>query len=130
MRRSGSREAVDLWVRDEGEGLPVVLLHGFTGSGDSMSDLVSPTTNRVIAPDLIGHGLSPAPDQLGVYKMEAMVGQLDGCLSSVRFRFCLKSATNHVEVVFPSLQPLKPIEPAGDNPQSIRPDGMHQLELE
>ena len=44
MRRSGSREAVDLWVRDEGEGLPVVLLHGFTGSGDSMSDLVSPTT--------------------------------------------------------------------------------------
>ena len=76
MRRSGSREAVDLWVRDEGEGLPVVLLHGFTGSGDSMSDLVSPYTNRVIAPDLIGHGLSPAPDQLGVYKMEAMVGQL------------------------------------------------------
>ena len=76
MLRKRSGEAVDLWVRDEGEGLPVVLLHGFTGSGDSMSELVSPTTNRVIIPDLIGHGLSPAPDQLSVYRMEAMVGQL------------------------------------------------------
>jgi len=76
MLRTGSGEAVDLWVRDEGEGLPVVLLHGFTGSGDSMSELISPTTNRVIIPDLIGHGLSPAPDQLDVYRMEAMVGQL------------------------------------------------------
>ena len=76
MLQKSSGEAVDLWVRDEGEGLPVVLLHGFTGSGDSMSELISPTTNRVIIPDLIGHGLSPAPDQLSVYRMEAMVGQL------------------------------------------------------
>ena len=41
-----------------------------------MSGLVSPTTNRVIIPDLIGHGLSPAPDELCVYRMEAMVEQL------------------------------------------------------
>ena len=76
MRRSGSGEAVDLRVRDEGDGLPAILLHGFTGNGDSMSGLVSPTTNRVIIPDLIGHGLSPAPDELCVYRMEAMVEQL------------------------------------------------------
>ncbi len=76
MRRSGSGEVVDLRVRDEGDGLPVILLHGFTGNGDSMSGLVSPTTNRVIIPDLIGHGLSPAPDELCVYRMEAMVEQL------------------------------------------------------
>ena len=40
MLRTGSGEAVDLWVRDEGEGLPVVLIHGFTGSGDSISELI------------------------------------------------------------------------------------------
>ena len=35
MLQKSSGEAVDLWVRDEGEGLPVVLLQGFTASGDS-----------------------------------------------------------------------------------------------
>ena len=32
MLQKSSGEAVDLWVRDEGEGLPVGLLHGFTGA--------------------------------------------------------------------------------------------------
>ncbi|MEO3948062.1 alpha/beta hydrolase [Gorillibacterium sp. CAU 1737] len=57
---------------DEGEGRPLVLLHGFCGSSaywQEVIPLLAPHF-RVIAPDLRGHGESEAPDEL-VYRMEA-----------------------------------------------------------
>ncbi len=111
MLQTDSGEAVDLWVRDEGEGLPVVLLHGFTGSGESMSGLVSSSTNRIIIPDLIGHGLSPAPDELSVYRMNEMVEQLHQliqeklnepavlCGYSMGARLALSYAFKHAEEI-------------------------------
>ena len=54
---------VDLTGRDEGQGPPIVLLHGVGGS-HTVWNAVLPglaRDHRVIAPDLRGHGRSPAP---------------------------------------------------------------------
>jgi 2-succinyl-6-hydroxy-2,4-cyclohexadiene-1-carboxylate synthase len=47
-------------VRELGSGRPLLLLHGFTGSGSSWAGHVSgfARTRRTIAPDLPGHGVS------------------------------------------------------------------------
>jgi 3-oxoadipate enol-lactonase len=57
---------------DEGTGRPVVLLHGFPLSRAMWHEQISGIgpSYRVIAPDLRGHGESPAPE--GVYTMDAM----------------------------------------------------------
>ena len=52
-----------LFHRDSSGGEPLLLLHGFTGSGDDWKHVFAePLTGfRVIAPDLPGHGRSPNP---------------------------------------------------------------------
>jgi 2-succinyl-6-hydroxy-2,4-cyclohexadiene-1-carboxylate synthase len=54
---------IEFRVEDNGNGPPLVLLHGFTGSSASWApfgrDLAS--DHRVVAIDLIGHGASSAP---------------------------------------------------------------------
>ena len=52
-----------LFFRDTGDGEPLLLLHGFTGSGDDWKHVFSePLAGfRIIAPDLPGHGQSPNP---------------------------------------------------------------------
>ena len=81
----GSRIAaggVELAVREHGPatGIPVVVLHGFTGSAIAMDPLTerlaAALPGRIICPDLIGHGNSEAPDDLDVYRVEAMAGQV------------------------------------------------------
>lgn len=67
---------------DQGAGPVVVLLHGFPLSRAMWTEQVKAlsASHRVIAPDLRGHGESPAPD--GAYTMESMaddvVELLDG----------------------------------------------------
>lgn len=53
-----------LSTRIAGDGPPLVLLHGFTGSADAWADLASRLARRrrVIAFELPGHGASPVPD--------------------------------------------------------------------
>ncbi len=65
-------------------GVPVIVLHGFTGSAQAMAPLTerlaagdpSRPAPRVIAPDLVGHGDSDSPDALDLYRVEAMAGQV------------------------------------------------------
>lgn len=55
--------SVELWVRDEGQGPPLLFLHGVGGS-HAVWNAVAPELSkryRVLAPDLRGHGRSPAP---------------------------------------------------------------------
>jgi len=54
---------MSLFVRDTGTGEPLVLLHGFTGSGDDWQHVFAEPLPgfRIIAPDLPGHGRSPNP---------------------------------------------------------------------
>lgn len=66
------------------DGVPVVVLHGFTGSAQAMAPLTERLAVgerpgpplRVITPDLVGHGGSDSPDNLAVYRVEAMADQV------------------------------------------------------
>jgi pimeloyl-ACP methyl ester carboxylesterase len=59
---------LQLFYRDSGSGEPLLLLHGFTGSGDDWQHVFTdPIAGyRVIAPDLHGHGRSTNPS--GVFR--------------------------------------------------------------
>ncbi len=75
---------VELAVNQRGPeaGVPILVLHGFTGSAQAMEPLAerlaAGLTARVICPDLIGHGRSEAPDDIDRYRVEAMAGQVAG----------------------------------------------------
>ena len=55
---------VELHCRDEGEGPPILLLHGVGLSHATWNEVVRSLARdfRVLAPDLRGHGKSPSPD--------------------------------------------------------------------
>jgi 2-succinyl-6-hydroxy-2,4-cyclohexadiene-1-carboxylate synthase len=66
-------------------GTPVVILHGFTGSAESMRDVVAELceTRTTICIDLVGHGCSDAPDQLECYSMGRCVEQIAAVINSL-----------------------------------------------
>jgi pimeloyl-ACP methyl ester carboxylesterase len=68
---------------DDGPGPAVVLLHGFPLSRAMWEEQVSGigSTYRIIAPDLRGHGASPAPE--GVYTMDEMADDVVELLDSL-----------------------------------------------
>jgi len=63
-----------LHFAEQGSGPPLLLLHGLGASGFSWRDNLGPLSRhfRVLAPDLPGHGRSPAPLD-GDYSLEALV---------------------------------------------------------
>lgn len=65
-------QTVSLHYTEQGQGTPLVLLHGFPLSSAIWQEQVRALSDhyRIITPDLRGHGASPAPD--GTYDMEAM----------------------------------------------------------
>jgi len=69
---------ITLNIELAGDGPPLLLLHGFTGSAATWGPhvaLLAPHF-RTIAPDLIGHGRSDAPSDPERYRMERCVGDL------------------------------------------------------
>ena len=78
-------DGVTLHARIDGQGPPVVLLHGFTGSGRSLAGLArglrdAYTTIRI---DLVGHGLSAAPAEGAAYRMPRCVEQLAAAMDAL-----------------------------------------------
>jgi pimeloyl-ACP methyl ester carboxylesterase len=75
---------VKLHYSEAGNGIPLVLLHGFPLSSDTWRTQRDALSNRwrVITPDLRGHGMSPAPD--GIYEMEMMARDVFALLDSLR----------------------------------------------
>ncbi len=70
-------DPIELHARDEGQGPPIVLLHGAGGSHtvwNSVLPLLAPEF-RVIAPDLRGHGRSPNPPG-STYSFEELSGDV------------------------------------------------------
>jgi 2-succinyl-6-hydroxy-2,4-cyclohexadiene-1-carboxylate synthase len=59
-------------VRAAGHGAPVMLLHGFTGSGDVWADVSArlEASYTVIRPDGLGHGETDAPEDPSLYDIE------------------------------------------------------------
>ena len=67
-----------LRVNDTGDGPPLLVLHGFTGSSETWAPLV-PTfrsAHRVVTVDLPGHGLSSAPANPRRYSLAALANDL------------------------------------------------------
>lgn len=69
---------VDFHLGEHGNGTPLVLLHGFTGSAASWSSLSSDLgrLHHVVAIDIIGHGGSSAPVDPSRYEFELALRDL------------------------------------------------------
>src|SRR5437879_3327967 len=68
---------VTLSIKEEGDdGLPLLLLHGFTGNNTNFDMLISPLAERgwhVVAPDHRGHGKSDKPEREEDYSIDIYV---------------------------------------------------------
>jgi 2-succinyl-6-hydroxy-2,4-cyclohexadiene-1-carboxylate synthase len=78
-------DGLDFWVDRYGQGPPVVLLHGFTGSRSSWYSLTRAieaefTTYSV---DLIGHGRTASPASVERYRMDRAVDDLVALLRAL-----------------------------------------------
>jgi 2-succinyl-6-hydroxy-2,4-cyclohexadiene-1-carboxylate synthase len=73
-----------LHVALEGEGPPLLVLHGFTGSSESMEGIATGLRDafRSVRLDLVGHGRSDAP-KAGFYTMESCVTQVAEALDAL-----------------------------------------------
>lgn len=73
-----STDGVVYQVHSMGERMPLVILHGFTGTGRGMLKAFSDIrdSRRLIAPDLLGHGETDAPDDPHRYRMESAAADI------------------------------------------------------
>ncbi len=71
--------------REAGEGEPIVLLHGITGSSETWLDVFAGLAERysVIAPDLLGHGHSAKPR--GDYSLGAYASGIRDLLAALGY---------------------------------------------
>jgi 2-succinyl-6-hydroxy-2,4-cyclohexadiene-1-carboxylate synthase len=71
-------EGVRHYLYEAGEGPPVLLLHGFTGSSSSFEQVVAVLQSdfHVVAVDLIGHGRTDAPAAAEPYRLNRVVNYL------------------------------------------------------
>lgn len=67
------------------EATPVVILHGFTGSTESMRGVVAELceTRTTVCVDLVGHGCSDAPEDIAAYSMSRCAEQLSCVLDAL-----------------------------------------------
>jgi 2-succinyl-6-hydroxy-2,4-cyclohexadiene-1-carboxylate synthase len=66
------------YVSESGSGMPVVLLHGFTGSSENWLHLAERLSRRfrVLVIDLPGHGRTDAPEDVARYRFERVADDL------------------------------------------------------
>lgn len=76
---------VHLEARAAGRGMPLLLLHGFTGRGSSWTTHLPALgrSHRTIVVDLLGHGRSDAPADPARYAIESQAGDLAALLRAV-----------------------------------------------
>ncbi|MYW90597.1 alpha/beta hydrolase [Amycolatopsis rubida] len=78
VHRFRARDGLELAYRELGEGTPVVLLHGFTSSGEAwlrsgLAEQLAERGFRVLLPDFRGHGASPRPGDPAGYPPDVLV---------------------------------------------------------
>jgi pimeloyl-ACP methyl ester carboxylesterase len=77
---------ISLYVEDHGDGIPVVLLHGFPDSARLWRQQVPVLVAhgfRAIVPDLRGYGRSDRPDDVAAYRLRNAVGDVTGILDAL-----------------------------------------------
>jgi pimeloyl-ACP methyl ester carboxylesterase len=70
-------DGVQLAYRETGSGRPLILLHGFMGTGSDWldrgpGDTLAATGFRLVLPDFRGHGQSPRPHDLPAYPPDVL----------------------------------------------------------
>ena len=77
---------LQFYVRDQGSGAPVILLHGFPDTGDLWRNQV-PALNkrgfRTIVPDMRGRGRSSKPPAVSDYRLSTIVRDVTGILEAL-----------------------------------------------
>lgn len=83
--RVGVAPDLELWAEVTGRGSPVLLLHGFTGSGREWDGVVGALGAgvRAVAVDLVGHGRSGAPTDPARYAPERAARDLRALLDAL-----------------------------------------------
>ena len=81
-----SVERFDLSTGDDQDAAPIVLLHGFTGAAGTWRAFAQELNDAlrrlgfaqrtILAPDLVGHGVSPAPSDERAYSIPAQIESL------------------------------------------------------
>lgn len=113
MTRVALEDGVGYEVRDDGEGLPILFLHGFAGTGETWGPIlpVLGSGRRTIVVDLLGHGRSDAPVDPARHAVErqaadlaAILGHLDARPADVLgysfgARIALRLALDHPDAV-------------------------------
>ena len=81
--------SVKEWATPPGEPPPIVALHGFTGSAETIAPACAEFEGRrIVAPDLVGHGASDSPQDLRPYSMAACVEQVVHALDTLEVERC------------------------------------------
>jgi len=77
---------LQFFVRDQGSGTPVILLHGFPDTGELWRNQV-PALNqsgfRTIVPDMRGRGRSSKPESVSDYRLSSIVRDVTGILDAL-----------------------------------------------
>ncbi|MFD2615616.1 alpha/beta fold hydrolase [Paenibacillus gansuensis] len=83
VKRVKVQDQLELAYVEEGQGEPVLLLHGFCGSSRYFEKFIPLLSGdyRIIAPDLRGHGQSSVPQ--GPYAIEAMAADIRGLMEAL-----------------------------------------------
>ncbi len=75
----------ELYVREHGDGEPLLLLHAFGGAGDNWAPYVPAFAERyrVIVPDLRGHGRSTNPDTTTAWRIDTAARDIVALLDAL-----------------------------------------------
>lgn len=84
----GVRYGVCRWSDAGGEGMPLVLVHGFAQSAASWEEVAATlaTSRSVYAIDLVGHGTSDCPDDDSAYALDSQADALLAFLTEIPVR--------------------------------------------
>lgn len=79
---------VNYYVNLVGAGAPFLMLHGFTGSSENWEGVAPElaTPNKLIMPDLLGHGRTDAPAEPERYQMEQAAADLVALLDHLNIK--------------------------------------------
>jgi pimeloyl-ACP methyl ester carboxylesterase len=77
---------LEFFVRDEGSGTPVLLLHGFPDTGELWRNQVPALVEngfRTIVPDMRGRGRSSKPEAVSDYRLSTIIRDVAGILDAL-----------------------------------------------
>lgn len=128
-------QGLEFRVVDEGEGLPVVLLHGFPDSSYLWRNQIPALVEagfRAVAPDLRGFGESAKPEAVEEYAIPLILGDVRGILDSLEIEKCRLighdwgAAVAWIYTVFDAARIEKLVAISVGHPAAFRSGGMDQ----